>query len=194
MEILNKSFSAWINNKGKVVKLKNTENLLSSLQPKIKKMSKTMRKDYLKMYQNYVSDEMLKVEIEMLTNFYPDSVVQTGDKWTGKSQIMSMLAETVFELKHQTDTTCIIEGTGELYSDSTKTTEAMGIMMKTNTMGIREVSITVDKQTFLPLEYVIMDTVAGDIMMLDKQGNEIMRSPMEQTQTTIITLKFCKHE
>ncbi|MDR3046348.1 MAG: DUF6263 family protein [Bacteroidales bacterium] len=117
---------AYISFKGKVLKLKKTENLLKDIKKKIKKLPPQGREQIWTNIQSYASPETLSSSIEALTFFFHDSTVSLEEKWK--------VNKTEYYVDSQTDTTYIIIGEGiidEIISD-----EIEGMTMKTQYLKI----------------------------------------------------------
>jgi hypothetical protein len=179
---LNRPYTAFISDKGKVLKIKNINNLLTDVK---KKIDNIKDKESKQLYTSMLpTEQSLADEIEKLTAFFPKTPISIGDKWD------------IYEFAEETDSTCIINGYRTLYEDgqAQKDTIMMGMILETMGSGTEKMVIVVDKKSCLPSSFQIINSSDTEQITRTKEGNEIIRASKVATSTITITTKLLKNE
>jgi hypothetical protein len=178
---LNRPYIAIISDNGKVLKIKNLNNLVKDAKKKIEAIKdKESKQLYLSMLP---TEQALAESIEDLTSFFPETPVAVGDKWS------------IYEFSEETDSTYIIKGYRTLYENGESRKDTiMGNILETTGTGSEEIVIEVDKKSGLPRYFQINSASDVEVIIKTMEGNEIMRMPKTTASITTTTIKPCKNE
>ena len=105
-------FEVKLNKQGKVLEVKNIENLFNSALDEAG-LDPIDRENIKAQLKQSFGDESLKGNIEMITAIFPKNDVAIGDKWSVKSNMKSIIevgVTTTYELKQVTPEEYIIQG------------------------------------------------------------------------------------
>jgi hypothetical protein len=146
-----KSFTIKMNRKGKVIEVKNVDNLFNAIFDELGELSEQQKAQFKAQLAESYGESSFKGNLEMSMAIFPAVPVAKGESWNTQTGIRSKMAMNItntFTLKEITDTYYLLTCTSKLSPDSKAGfTQSNGMDMKYNLTGTMNGEIKIDKKT-----------------------------------------------
>lgn len=189
----NKNFEVVMSKTGKVIEVRNIEQLWDSTINAFEELPQMQREQMKAQLMNAYGDKALKGNIEMSTAIYPDYAVNLGDTWnvdtTLNSAGMAAKITTEYEFSQLESDYALIKGTSKINTDDNNDTiEAENLAMKFDLSGNMTSEIKVDNTTGWIIEATIKQEIKGDTFIEENpQMPEGMKIGMKLNSTMTVT-------
>lgn len=174
--------SAEISPKGKVIKIKNNENISKDLLKKSKKLTPAMREQVQTFADGFCSTKTLTSVMDSWLDYIPDTPVKIGDHWNVEKDSLF----TRYTLVSETDTCYVIEGVGrnKVVIDNEL---QKGFPVTITTEETFALYLKIDKHTFLPQSITKKTEAVIKSELQNQPGFSTPPSRSRSTFTTILT-------
>lgn len=151
--ILNRSINVFISNSGKILEIKNSENLYKGMFDNFPQVSEEQKAKLLKQMQDSFGDKALKSNFQDAFTMYPVNAIGVNDKWAATNILNSIIVaviKTNYTMKEPTDRDFVIHGdaTIQKVGQESDYKEVNGLPIKVeNITGVSSADYKVDKKT-----------------------------------------------
>jgi len=161
----NKPFTVKIAKTGNVVGVDGVDNIITDAFGVLSQLADNQKTRLKSMLMQAFGGNIIKDNLQNVTEIFPESSVSEGDKWVVKSQLQSVSAvnqKASYVLKDVNDSICTIVGTSKLESvDKKAYVEVNGASMKYDLNGKMNAIIKLNKKTGWVSEAKILQDVEG---------------------------------
>jgi hypothetical protein len=151
--ILNKSITVFISNSGKVLEIKNSENLYKGIFDNFPQVSEEQKGKFLKQMEDSFGDKALKSNFQEAFAMYPANKIGVNDKWVATSTLNSIIVAVIttnYIMKEPTDKDFVIHGDATIQKTGQEADykEINGLPIKVeNIAGVSSADYKIDKKT-----------------------------------------------
>ena len=169
--MINKPFSVTISKSGKVLEVKNIENIINSIFVTLPQMDDTQKAQLKAQFMQSFGETAFKGNLEQTLAIYPSIKVAKGDSWiinTVMHSVMSANIATTYQLQEVTDTYYQIHGDAKITTAGNgEVSQINGMPVKYNLSGTLVSDIKADKKTGWVIEEKLKQDVSGTIDIQD---------------------------
>ncbi len=192
LQMINKPFQVRMNNKGKILEIKNIEVLFDDAFKEFPEIPEAQVVQIKKQLMDAYGEKAFKGSIEMISAIFPDSPVVIGDSWVNQTKLESGMAaemSTTYTFKEDNSDYYLIHGDSKIETiDKDAYIESNGMSMRYDLQGVMDSTIKIDKDTGWIIEALIDQNIQGDAHI--KENDQIpngMTIPMIMKNEILIT-------
>jgi len=173
--MINKPFSVTITRSGRVLEVKNIENIINAIFSNLPQVDETQKAQLKAQFMQSFGETAFKGNLEQVLAIYPSIKVAKGNSWrinTSMQSVMSANIVTIYQLQDITDTYYQIHGDAKITTASNgAVSQINGMPVKYDLGGTLITDIKVDKKTGWVVQEKLIQDVSGNI---DIQDNPTM--------------------
>ncbi|WPC44157.1 DUF6263 family protein [Clostridium sp. JS66] len=187
--VIGKGFTVKISNKGQVLEVKGTDELLNSIVDKISASAEEKNQIKNSLAQSF-GDEAIKSMINQSMNYYPKNQVKNNDTWESKYDIKTMMPMSISnKLKFLGEKDGLLNVDVQSTVDvDTKNKPINFMSIKTNMKlnGNCKGTVNINKETGLVAKADLTENMNGTMEMLSTNASaQNMKMPMKMTAKII---------
>lgn len=179
--------------KGRIIELRGVDTMLDNMIEDLNLPDSPAKNEMIASMRSQFGENALRQALEQITGFYPESPVNTGDKWTSEKLVSTGLPMKVvdnFTLRSRKDGVAGIDVSSEITSSPDSAGVQMGpVSIFYDIAGSHSGSIEVDESTGLPIKSEIDMSLSGTVRASGIPDEEPQSWPIRTHGRAVVTFE-----
>ncbi len=179
--------------KGRIIELRDVDTMLDKMIEDLDLPDSPAKNEMIASMRSQFGEDALRQALEQITGFYPESPVNTGDKWTSETLVSTGLPMKVvdnYTLQSRKNGVVYIDVSSEITSSPDSAGVQMGpLRIFYDITGAHTGSIEVDESTGLPIRSEIDMTLSGTVRASGIPDEEPQSWPIRTDGRAVVTFE-----
>ena len=179
--------------KGRIIELRGVDSLLDKMIEDLNLPDLPAKNEMIASMRSQFGEDAVRQALEQITGFYPESPVNTGDKWTSEKLVSTGFPMKVvdnFTLRSRKDGVAGIDVSSEITSSPDSDGVQMGpVRIFYDIAGSHNGSIEVDESTGLPIKSEINMSLSGTVRASGIPDEEPQSWPISTDGRAVVTFE-----